>query len=201
MKPPLFLLHGLARSRFSMQRPARLLRSKGRRVENLGYPSTFLSIDTLAESLYRRLPEGPVDFLTHSLGGILLRRMLKLHSEISLGRVVMLAPPNRGSAFARYVMPRLGFLFGPAGRQLQDPAWIEAHCASPPGLVIIAGTRSEGNLNALLGRRFLEPPHDGTVSVQETQLDAMEAFHTVPASHTWIMRHPQSLELILKYLG
>ena len=74
------LLHGLGRSRASMAGMARYLRRAGYPVLNLGYPSRRHGIDHLVRSYLapavRRCTAqhgGPLHFVTHSLGGILLR--------------------------------------------------------------------------------------------------------------------------------
>ncbi|MBU1429327.1 alpha/beta fold hydrolase [Myxococcota bacterium] len=201
--PPLLLLHGLARAARSMRPVAKVFPQ--RRVYNWSYPSTRLDLDDLAAALEARIQDeidGPFDAVTHSMGGILLRRLLKRAPSTPLRRLVMMAPPNHGSALARAVMPRLGALYGPAGRQLSDRAWIEAHCATPSDFMIIAGSKraSLKNPTSLLGRLLLKGEHDGTVTLDEARLEGARAWLRVEVEHTWIMNHPQALDATRRFL-
>ena len=119
------LLHGLGRTRGSMAWAARRLRREGYRTIRIGYPSLKKPIEELAEHVASRLPDpgdGRLHFLTHSLGGIVLRCMVAGNRPQNLGRVVMLGPPNRGSAVAVWFLNLAPFrwIIGPAGRQLGE---------------------------------------------------------------------------------
>src|SRR6266550_5882203 len=119
------LVHGLGRTAWSMKRLDWTLTTKGYRVINASYPSTRLSIQDsdnawLAGLLQERAfdRKAKIHFVTHSLGGIVLRQYLSEHQLENLGRVVMLAPPNHGSELADrfqhdYLYRRLT---GPAGQ-------------------------------------------------------------------------------------
>jgi triacylglycerol lipase len=119
------LLHGLARTSDSMEDMSVALEKSGYQVANVSYPSHEQPIETLTllavpEGLQRcadAAPGSKVHFVTHSLGGILVRYYFQNRSVDGMGRVVMLAPPNRGSAAvdAMREVPGFEWLNGPAG--------------------------------------------------------------------------------------
>jgi len=119
------LLHGLARSPDSMETLERALKKEGFLVINDGYPSRQYPIELLAElAIKPALEKCPkklnVNFVTHSLGGILVRQYLSKHEVKNLNRVVMLGPPNRGSEVVDKLgnIPGFHFINGDAGMQL-----------------------------------------------------------------------------------
>ena len=110
------LLHGLARTNRSMRKLEQALQKEGYSVHNVGYASTRYSIETLAEesigpALAACPAAGRIHFVTHSLGGILVRQYLRNHQIDKLGRVVMLGPPNKGSEVVDRLRDFPGFYF------------------------------------------------------------------------------------------
>jgi hypothetical protein len=205
MKPLVVLLHGLARGQGSMARLGRYLRAQGWDTASRTYPSRRHSIAYLAGELAEWIVEAaadrPVCAVTHSMGGVIVRH---LHDpRIRWDRIVMLAPPNRGSQLAAAVMknPVFRWYYGPAGGELADGArW-----PPPPApFAVIAGTRGfafSTPTSWTVGRRFGSGVrHDGTVAVDETRPDGMAAFAEVDATHTWIMNDARVHQLVASYL-
>src|ERR1044072_7055038 len=98
------VLHGLARTPDSMSRMTRALEIVGYHVCNVSYPSRNHSIEVLASDFVapsvracRSNATDIVHFVTHSLGGIIVRQLAQSEADIKIGRVVMLSPPNHGS--------------------------------------------------------------------------------------------------------
>lgn len=200
------LLHGLGRTAGSLQALERHLRRSGYDVVNLDYPSrrhdvAALTRDYLAPVIAAHRTETKLHFVTHSLGGILLRVHLRDHPVPNLGRVVMLGPPNGGSEVADRLRERWYYRAcnGPAGQQLGTDGLAGTLGAWPAGageLGIIAGNRS---LNPLFST-WLPGPDDGKVAVARTRLDGMKDFLVVPHAHTWMMRRPAVIDQVLAFL-
>lgn len=199
------LLHGMGRSPrlFGTMEPA--LREAGYETIALAYPSLTRDIAGHARHLTAVL-DGLQDverisFVTHSLGGIVLREAIAgddaWRDRIALGRAVMLAPPNRGSALAAALddWALFGAVGGPSAVQLADGD----RFAAPPAdfeIGIIAGGRGDD-----IGfNPALEGDNDGIVTVAETRLDAARDFLVVPAIHTFIADAPESIAATLAFL-
>jgi pimeloyl-ACP methyl ester carboxylesterase len=201
------LLHGLGRSPFSMKRIQWTLQEAGYQVVNVSYPSRQYSVERLsedyvAEVMATKVPVSArkVHFVTHSLGGIILRQYLAQHTVTNLGRVVMLAPPNHGSRLAdtlrRHALGR--WILGPAGCELGTAANDLPQRLGPVDfpLGVIAGDVS---LNPFFSR-VLEGPNDGKVTVESTKMAGMSDFVVIHSSHTWMMWRAQTLGYILAFL-
>jgi len=201
----IILLHGLARTASSMTPVQEKLEENGYTVVNLDYPSRDYTVEELAplaiDTGLSECAEGePVHFVTHSLGGILVRQYLENNTLPQLGRVVMLAPPNQGSHVVDKLrdVPAFQALNGPAGAQLgTDQESIPAQLGKVDFEVgIIAGSRT---VNPLLSLQ-LPNPDDGKVSVENTKVEGMADFIVVPHSHPMIMRADFVLEQILVFI-
>lgn len=199
------LVHGLARSDASMSSLADRLEDAGFRAVNLDYDSTQHPPGALVRFLASEVEKCCSDadrlhFVTHSLGGILTRAVLAERRPSNLGRVVMLAPPNRGSeivdeiggnAFFRYI-------FGPTGADLGTaPESFPNRLPEPDYEVgVIAGNVSVNPIaSAML-------PHegDGAVTVERTKLANMTDHIVVERSHTFIMNAPEVAEQVVFFL-
>jgi pimeloyl-ACP methyl ester carboxylesterase len=199
------MLHGLARSSSCMSRLEKTLQQAGYHTVNMNYPSTSGSIESLSETLIANAlaqtqQSDTVHFVTHSLGGILLRYFLAHQDIARLGRVVMLAPPNHGSQLVDWLQRYSLFhrLLGPAASQLGTAADSIVNTLPPVSyeLGIIAGSRA---VNVLFSP-FLPKPNDGTVSVENTKLAGMRDHITLPATHPFIMRNKQVIMQVLVFL-
>ena len=202
------ILHGISRSSRIMLRLEAALQNAGYTVRNIDYPSVTYSLATLAELVLQKIQTDiengePLHFLGHSMGAILARLILRDHRPENLGRVVMIAPPNHGSAVANFLQ-RFSFYkkwFGPAGQQI-GTNHNGIHHDLPPAdyeCGIIAGNRSADPWFSWLLYRGRE--NDGKVSVENTKLEGMKDFVVVPVAHAALPNNPQVISLVKTFLS
>jgi len=200
------LLHGLGRTAKSMVYMAERLAEAGYHVVNVPYPSRKKNIESLVEGLRKRLAEcclnteSRLHFVTHSLGGIMVRAYLTGNRPENLGRVVMLSPPNKGSDvvdfFDEYHL--FTYLFGPAAAELGT---------GPDSLPNRLGP-ADFEVGIITGDRTIDPisswiiagNNDGKVSIEQAKLEGMAAFQVVHVSHAFIMKDPEVVNEVIYFL-
>ena len=200
------LLHGMGRSPWIFRDLERALDRAGYEAVAIAYPSLTRDLESHAAQLEKLLNDlegvSKVSFVTHSLGGIVLRTTLARESawreRVQPGRAVMLAPPSQGSELAAMLADwRLFHLIGgPSAGQLADGE----NFVAPPGDVavgVIAGGREDGEgFNPLLSG-----DNDGIVTVAEARLEGAADFLVVPAVHTFIASDPETIAATLAFIG
>ena len=177
------LIHGWGVRAVFMERLAKYFLAEGFSVWNYDYPTSKYHIPEHGRQFLERFREeefpGRLFFLTHSMGGLVLRYAMSEMTEDEcrkIDSIVMLGPPNRGSILALPgKIPPIPWINRPWGDmspgskilQIPFPKYL-------PPTGIIAGTR------------------DGKVSFQSTALPEGYPFQrtTVNSSHPGL-RHPE----------
>lgn len=219
------LLHGLARGASSLNSMASMLEENGYRTVNISYPSRERPIDELAATtlpnalalcaqaseqqttkldtndVSKPRVENPlVHFVTHSMGGIVLRQYLNHKTIPNLGRTVMLGPPNQGAELVNHLRDweLYRYFSGPAGKQLgTEPESLPNVLGRVNfDLGVIAGGRS---VNLFLSM-IIPGKDDGKVSVIRTQVEGMSDHIVVNATHPFMMKNAKVKSQTLYYL-
>lgn len=201
------LLHGLARTSSSMDKLSKRLLNHDYHIVNINYPSRKKPIAELSdlainEGLQRCKENNskPINFVTHSLGGILVRQYMKNHKDVNIGRVVMLGPPNKGSEIVDKLknVPGFELINGPAGMQLGTRISDVPKSLGPVDfeLGVIAGSQS---INLILSI-FLPNPDDGKVSAKSAKIEGMCDFIILPTTHPFMMKNNRVITEVINFL-
>lgn len=204
------LLHGLARTSWSMSSMEQALSETGYVVVNMGYPSRTkqiqqLAMETIPQAVARcdHAQTKSIHFVTHSMGGILVRYFLKNNSLSNLGRVVMLSPPNGGSEVVDKLREYFFFQWinGPAGQQLgTDPDSLPLRLGPvhyPVGII----TGDTHHFYDWYHASVIPGKDDGKVAVERAKVAGMNDFLVVPCGHSFIMNDSQVIQETRFFLG
>ena len=208
LAPPdtVVLLHGLGRTSKSMTSMQEKLTEAGYHVFNYDYESRKSEIDSLVTNLQQYLEtccsrkESDLHFVTHSLGGILVRALIARERPGNLGRVVMLSPPNKGSETVDLLKDYSLFkkIFGPASMQLGTDPDSFPNRLGPADfeLGIITGSRTIDPISSWI----IDGDDDGKVSIEQAKLEGMADFMVVQVSHAYIMSNPDVVNEVIYFL-
>jgi len=192
------LAHGLIRSRASMLVPFIYLKRRGYDVASFPYYSTRSGLDVHAArfadfiaEFAERKPGREIHFVTHSLGGIIMRMAVDSlvrgrGDDINFGRAVMFAPPNQGSAAAtRFAKSKIISNVLRPLRELCDTPGANVHSVPVPDAL---------EYGIITGR------WDGKVSPKEARLGCEKDFLVSNSFHTFLMNRPDLLKAVARFI-
>ncbi len=199
------LLHGMMRTKRSMNSIEKELRTSGYYILNITYPSNRLSIESIVEYIHKEIMQNlkevsKIHFVGYSLGGLVIRAYLQKYKPKNLGRVVMVGTPNKGSESADKFKNLWLYkkLIGPAGQQLVTDQDTFKHIFGKVfyPLGIIAGSVAIDPINYMI----IPKPNDGKVSVESTKLKGMADHIVIKTNHTFMARNSKVIKQILHFL-
>jgi len=203
------LLHGLGRTDRSMAKLNKYLKHAGFKTANIDYPSRKRPIEELA---YIAIPEGlqackqenaeKIHFITHSMGGIVLRYYLANEKITNLGRVVMLSPPNQGSTLVDEIgdWALFKFINGPAGQQLGTGLNSIPLSLGPVNYPVGIITGNKHSFFDAWAAKIIPGADDGKVSIEGAKVSGMSDFLVVPYAHSFIMKKKDVLSQSVFFL-
>ena len=199
------LVHGLARSHASLATLGERLEKEGYDVVPFEYASTRAGVEEHGRALAHLLEGLPgnrrVSFVTHSLGGLVVRSACTFdgwRGRHAIGRVATLAAPHEGAAVAGTVR-RVGpvrWILGPSLSELADGT--AARLPAPPTEVLaVAAVRgSEEGWNPWVGG-----DDDGLVASSEALPSFADERLVVEGLHTFVMEDEDVIEAVVAFLA
>ncbi len=192
------LLHGMGRSRLSMLILARRLRHAGYATVNFPYSPPFHSVEVISRRLIafieKKVHTPAYHLIAHSLGNVILRNGFRYGYPPGLGRIVMLAPPNRPARLAQALKknPLYRGLTGESGQRLSDPVFYSKLPVPEVEFGVIAGDKGQ--------RLTFSEPNDGVVAVAATRLPGMQDFLVLHHTHTFLMNAEDTFQACRRFL-
>lgn len=208
------LMHALAKTSFSLRALATALSDEGYIVINVDYPSRKYNIEDLSEKFLAKIVKKScannkkrIHFVGSSLGAIVIRKYLQDHPQLSTGRVVQIAPPNRGSEVVDFMLSNavLGkvfkWFFGPAAMQLgaKKSSYVNQQLKKEMkcDVGVIAGDCCINPIASLI----IKGESDGRVSIVNTKVKGMKDQVVVHSPHCFIASNSECIKQVSYFLS
>lgn len=200
------VMHGIFIGSMQMSSLANTLADQGYEVINVSYPSTEFDLAKLKTIITKDIKQHltqnkPVHFVGFSMGGLLLRAILKDYRPNKMGKVVHIAVPNQGSEAADAMKDNVLFkyFYGPAGQQLITDQSKIKHLFGEVDykLGVIAGT----NGTTLVFNDAFPGQHDGNVAVERTFVKGQTDFVTVEGTHSFLPLNSEVQSYVVKFIA
>jgi len=198
------LLHGIIRSSKSMSRMQKRLTESGFVTVPFDYPSTQVNLDQCSAYLNRVVKSldgvKQISFVTHSMGGLVVRNWLRDHSDPRVQRLVMIGTPNKGAEMADKLQDWKAYrlILGPAGQQLiSGKAGAISRLPIPKfEFAVIAGGKGTPE-----GYNLLIPgDDDGTVAINSARLEGASDFISFPVLHSFLPLNAEVIDCADRFL-
>ncbi len=198
---PVVVAHGLYMPGSELYLLRRRLIRAGFSASQFRYRTIVHDVDRSAAALAEYLagvPGDTVHLVGHSLGGIVILKMIERCGVERIGRIVSLGSPFCGSLSAVNLgrLPGgkalLGKAMAQANEEAADRTWNGAR-----ELGVIAGDLARG-MGRLLGA--LPKPNDGTVTVAETRLPGATDHIVLPVTHLSMLWSAEVAEQVVSFL-
>lgn len=203
-----YVIHGYANPRSIMNKIYKDVKKAGYNTENYAYDGLYTDLDTIGKNLYLKIMKENLDsvsFVTHSMGGLVVRAMLKYSANDlafpKIFRIVMIAPPNSGADIADFFKDAkaLKKLLGPNVEKMQTDSSSYANQLPIPyntELAVIVGRRYRDKGYNLL----IEGDNDGLISPENTLLGNEKDIAYVKYDHLGIIRRKEPRKLVVEFL-
>lgn len=199
------LIHGLGRHAGIMKKCTTAIKNAGFAAHSLNYATLFEDVQSHADHFEHLLEHvkgiKKVSFVTHSLGGLVVRELLKRKTTWNSAvadKLVMMGTPNKGAQIAEFLarLKTYQFITGPSGQDVRPLKKLKTLPPPPiPTLVIAGGRGTDIGYNPLLNG-----DNDGVVTVDETRLDIKHEFFLINSIHTVLMDQKEAIKKTIEFL-
>ena len=204
----IFVLHGYGSPKFMMNKIDRELKKEQFITENYSYKSMSVDLDSLGNQLYQDVKRSKFDtvsFVTHSMGALVVRSMLKYSLSDKdfpkIHRIVMIAPPNSGAEIADFYasFEILKKLLGPNIEHMTTDS--DSYARKLP----IPYNTEVGIIVALRGKKFgynpfIKGDNDGLLTPERTKLGIEKDVAYIKTSHNLATQKSIVSDLIIEFL-
>lgn len=165
-------------------------------------PTTFGTLQDCVDSLKAQMAEldyaTTVNFVAHSMGGLIARNYILQHGNGNIGKCVFIATPHGGTRVASVVhkIPLYPAIFKPIKHFLPESGFRKFEHDKGFELGLIAGDKHWSPI----GKFLLRKPSDGRVEIESVKTEDADDFVILPFGHKTIHRQKLTLDSVVSFL-